>query len=123
MRQQAHTSQYISAGLDEGLLSFSLPILAYMENPYRYEHMTVANDSAPSLRRGSFPLPHLIFSYYAVGCVARCTRDDTLRCFPLSQAGVGGAKGIHFWNLQPRASPPLSADIHLHVRNNSCDRV
>jgi hypothetical protein len=28
--------KFTAAGLDEGILSFSLPILVYMDNPYRY---------------------------------------------------------------------------------------
>jgi hypothetical protein len=36
------------AGLDEGILPFSLPILVYIENPYSSQQIIVTNDGAPS---------------------------------------------------------------------------
>ena len=33
----------------------------------------------------SFPLLHLIFSYYAEGCVASCMRDRIIGYFPLAE--------------------------------------
>ena len=36
MSADTTTPCVFTAGLDEGLLSFSIPILVYMDNPYRY---------------------------------------------------------------------------------------
>jgi hypothetical protein len=36
--ENARMRRAIAAGLDEGLLSLSLPILVYMDNPYRCEN-------------------------------------------------------------------------------------
>jgi hypothetical protein len=49
MSADTTTPCVFTAGLDEGLLSFSIPILVYMDNPlYKVQRMSLTNDSAPS---------------------------------------------------------------------------
>jgi hypothetical protein len=47
LRCAADVVQLAGAGSDEGILSFCLTVLVYMENPYK-RNKVVTNDSAPS---------------------------------------------------------------------------
>ena len=80
------------------------------------------NASLYAVRRGSFPLLHLIFSYYTEGCMASCMREHIIRYFyqvrsairpdmpyGLSPGGLASNayEGHTFWDQETWMWPPL----------------
>ena len=62
------------------------------------------------LSRGSFPLLHLIFSYYAEGCMVSCMRDHIIRYFPQVPIELGPGDAIFFDSALAHMSPPNRSD-------------